>query len=72
VAVNFQERQEILHSLERLLVSIQSLMKWVPRFLSSGLKRPGREAYHTLAHAEVKNGGAVRSLLLGLHGTVLN
>jgi hypothetical protein len=34
----------------------QPLVQWVPGALSSGVKRPGREA--DLSSAEVKNGGA--------------
>jgi hypothetical protein len=41
--------------------------------LSSGVKRPGHEADHSLpSNVEVKNGGAIPPLPPCLHGVVLN
>jgi hypothetical protein len=51
----------------------QPTIQWVSRSLSSGLKRPGREADHSPpSTAEVKNGAAYLHYPIGLHGMVLN
>jgi hypothetical protein len=43
-----------------VLGSTQTLIQWVPGGLSSGVKRPGREADHSRpSGAKVKNGGAM-------------
>jgi hypothetical protein len=45
----------------------------VPRALSLGVKRPGRETDHSPpSSADVKNDGAIPPLPIRLHGVVLN
>jgi hypothetical protein len=48
----------LLHSLG----PSQPPLQWVPGVLSSGVKRQGREADHSLSNAEVKKGGAIPPL----------
>jgi hypothetical protein len=55
------------------LESTQPTILWLLAAVSLGLKRQGREADHTLPYsAEVKNGGAIPTLPIRLHGLVLN
>jgi hypothetical protein len=45
------------------LMPIQPPIQWVPGSLSSRVKRPGSEAYHSPpSSAEIKNGGALPPL----------
>jgi hypothetical protein len=51
----------------------QSPIQRVQGIVSPGVKRQRREAEHSPPFsAEVKNGGAIRSLPLRVHGVVLN
>jgi hypothetical protein len=51
----------------------QSPVQLVPGTFSPGVKRSGREADQSLpSSAEVKNGGAIPSFPICLHGVVLN
>jgi hypothetical protein len=52
----------------------QTPIQWLPVAISSGVKRPGREADHShLSSAEAKNAWSYTSSpLIGLHGVVLN
>jgi hypothetical protein len=45
------------------LWAIQPRIQWIPRALSLGIKRPGREAdYSCLRRAEIKTSGAIPRL----------
>jgi hypothetical protein len=58
----------LLHSVQTSSEARPNSYGWVPKPLSSGAKRPGREADHSPPSiAEVKNGGAIR-----FHGVVCN
>jgi hypothetical protein len=47
-------------------------IQWVPRRISSGVKRSGREANHlSPSSCEVENGGAIYVLPICLHGMML-
>jgi hypothetical protein len=55
------------------LESTQPPIQWVPEALSPGVKRPGREADHSLpSNAEVKNAWRYTSTPIRLHSVVLN
>jgi hypothetical protein len=55
------------------LGATQLPVQWVPRAISTGIKRPRREVDHSHpSTAEVRNGGAIPSLLHILNGIVLN
>jgi hypothetical protein len=50
----------LLHNMQTALGSIQPPIQWAPEALSSGVKRQGREAYHSpLSCTDVKNGGTI-------------
>jgi hypothetical protein len=51
----------LLSTLSRLVLGpSHPHIQWVPRTLSSGVKRPGREADLSLpSRGEIKNGGAI-------------
>jgi hypothetical protein len=51
---------------------IQPPIELLPRPLSPGVKRPGRESDRSPPNAEVKNGGAIPPLPTRLHGVLLN
>jgi hypothetical protein len=54
------------------LGSTQPPIQWIPVALSSGIKRPGREADHLPpTSAEVKKHGATTPFPICLHGTML-
>jgi hypothetical protein len=51
----------------------QPPIQWAQGVLSSGIKRPGREADHCPPfNAEVKNDGAIPPLPIRLYGVMLN
>jgi hypothetical protein len=51
----------------------QPPLQWVPEFLFSGIKRPGREVDHSPpSNAEVKNGGAIPPFLHTRSGVVFS
>jgi hypothetical protein len=51
----------------------QPPIKWIPGVISPEIKRQELEADHSPPFsAEVKNGGAIPSLPIRLHGRVLN
>jgi hypothetical protein len=57
----------------RALRPTQPPIQWVLGSLLAGLKRPGCEADHSPpSSGEVKNGGAIPPLSIGLHGVMLN
>jgi hypothetical protein len=71
-----RQRQETSHysiASRVALVRAQLLISLVAGALSSGVKRPGREAFHLPpSSAEVKNGGAMPEYTISLHGVVLH
>jgi hypothetical protein len=64
----FDSRQgqdfSLVHNVQTGSGPTQPPGRWVPRALSQGVKRQGREADHSPpTSAEIENGGAIRSLL---------
>jgi hypothetical protein len=57
----------------KLALGPTQAIQCVSRALSPGTKQPGREADHSMPFsAEIKNGGAIPTLLTRLHCTVFN
>jgi hypothetical protein len=71
-----QQGQEIFSTPprpDRLQGPPSLFIQWVPGTLPPEVKRPGREAYNSPpSSAEVKNGEAIPSLPICLHGVVDN
>jgi len=56
-----------------VLGSIQSPIQWLPRVVSPGVKRPGREVDHSPpSSAEFKDTWSCTSTPIRLHGVVLS